>query len=130
MPPEPPSQTAHSRMKVRPVDKETQHHTLQVLVVTSARLTPCVSAMGSYLNTLSLFNKQNFAQLHGYGFHWNMVQVDPKLKVRTAYACTVEHHLAFRGHGTRLHCCATSPSSTRALPQSGSCGWTTTRCLA
>lgn len=86
----------------------TQLHRLQVLVVTSARLTPCVSAMGSYLNTLSLFNKQNFAQLHGYGFHWNMVQVDPKLKV---LLCAEKQLLLTqyqrRAPGTRLRCCAT-----------------------
>lgn len=42
----------------------------RVIIVTSVPETPCSSVTGHHIHLMSLRNKQDYANLHGYEFHW------------------------------------------------------------
>lgn len=50
------------------------------MVITTAVLAkPCSGSTGNYVNLLSIRNKQDYAQLHGYGLYWTSDTLDPSL---------------------------------------------------
>jgi len=55
-------------------------HTSSMLIVTAVQPKQCASTMGSYINVLSIKNKQDYARLHGYQLYVGTNQVDPLLK--------------------------------------------------